>query len=358
MVRRALHGCLASFLLLACGSADDTGASGIGSTDNRAPTTSESASQGTTTDSPAAFVPGAAREEALGAPYPILLMHGMGGFRELDIQGLSMEYFNGVRDDLQALGEDVYTTEVSAFDTSEVRAAALATQIDAILKQTNKKKVNLVGHSQGGIDARVLASPNGMGYGDRIASVTTVATPHQGSGVADFLLGITNVLPEGMVDTVASKFLSLIQKTAYDLKSDTNLRAQATELTEKFMVEQFNPKYIDDPGVTYESYAGRTNNQSGKGVCDNAVLANNPQAKDSAQAPLFPLAVYLEQGKGRANDGLVTVESSKWGTFVGCVPADHLKEVGMINLEGKTLSGFDHKEFFRGIVKRIRQNGF
>ncbi len=318
-----------------------------------------SAGAGSSANAAPDFVPGEAREEALGAPYPVLLLHGMGGFRELDIAGIAdVEYFNGIRDDLQARGEDVYSTEVSAFDTSEVRSAALTKQIDAILKQTNKKKVNLIGHSQGGIDARVLASPNGFSYGDRIASVTTVATPHRGSGVADFLLGATSVVPDGLADEIANAFTSLIQKVAYDTKNDTALRAQAIELTETFMKDEFNKKYVDDSRVTYESYAGRTNRQSGTGVCDDAAVPNQPKATDLAQAPLFPFAVYLEGGKGKANDGLVTVESSKWGTFVGCVPADHLKEVGLININGKTLSGFDHKEFFRSIVKRIRENGF
>ena len=31
-----------------------------------------------------------------------------------------------------------------------------------------------------------------------------------------------------------------------------------------------------------------------------------------------------------AHDGLVPVQSAKWGTFLGCVPADHLDEIGQI----------------------------
>ena len=30
------------------------------------------------------------------------------------------------------------------------------------------------------------------------------------------------------------------------------------------------------------------------------------------------------------NDGLVTVTSATWGTFLGCIPADHLDEVGQL----------------------------
>jgi triacylglycerol lipase len=58
------------------------------------------------------------------------------------------------------------------------------------------------------------------------------------------------------------------------------------------------------------------------------------------------------------NDGLVTVASARWGTFLQCVPADHLKEVGQIAQNGADpLSGFDHLAFFRAVVSRIRAQG-
>src|SRR6185295_1663942 len=99
--------------------------------------------------------------------------------------------------------------------TSEVRAQAIAKQIDTILARTGKAKVNLVGHSQGGLDARILASPNGLKYGDRIASVTTVATPHRGTKVADAALGLLQFLPASTVDDVTDALLGFLQKTAY-----------------------------------------------------------------------------------------------------------------------------------------------
>jgi triacylglycerol lipase len=69
---------------------------------------------------------------------------------------------------------------------------------------------------------------------------------------------------------------------------------------------------------------------------------------------LAPLAIFLEEGQLKVNDGLVTVESSKWGVFQQCVPADHLKEVGQL---GAAASGFDHLQLFRDVVSRIRDAG-
>jgi triacylglycerol lipase len=73
-----------------------------------------------------------------------------------------------------------------------------------------------------------------------------------------------------------------------------------------------------------------------------------------AQVALAPLAMFLEEGKLKVNDGLVTVESSKWGEFQECLPADHLKEVGQL---GPAASSFDHLALFRRIVLRIRAAG-
>lgn len=278
----------------------------------------------------------------------------MGGFDHLHIGPVKIEYWNSVAEDLAKNGEtNVYVTQSSPFDASETRAAQIAIQIDAILKETGAAKVNLVGHSQGGLDARVLASPAGLAYGDRIASVTTISTPHRGSRVADVLLGLVSGLPTKTVDDVAEGLLRLIQKTSYDLQNDPKLRAQGMALSEEFTTKTFNVKYVDDNRVRYMSYAGRSNLQSGKGICDTALYPNAPTKLDVAQPAVAALGLFLQEGEGKPNDGLVTVESAIWGQFMECMPADHLDEIG---LPGTSLV-FDHQAFYRQLVKRLRTSG-
>lgn len=290
-----------------------------------------------------------------GAPYPIVLMHGMAGFGQLEVGPLTLPYFDGVASDLAARGESVFVTVAPAFDTSDVRADAIAPQIERILARTGKRKVNLIGHSQGGLDARILASPAGHGLGDRIASITTISTPHRGSAVADAVLAAVAPLPDGPVDTFLEAFLSLMQITAYDLQADPHVRAQVTMLTERYMNEVFNPTFVDDPRVAYRSYAGRTNLRTGVFDCGDATYPNDPFSLDLAQPALAPLASYLEGGLAlRVNDGLVTVDSARWGTFEQCVAADHLKEVGHV----APLDDFDAASMFRTIVARLRDEGF
>ncbi len=347
-------GWFAALALAACGS--EAGSPAPSSPGTSAPedvATSASDSPGSASNDPSAPSP-VAPSPKLGAPYPIVLMHGMAGFGTLDVGPIELTYFKGVVEDLAKNGEAVFVTVAPPYANSEVRAQAVAKQIDDILARTGKAKVNLVAHSQGGLDARVLTSPNGLGYGDRIASVTTVATPHHGSKVADAVLGLLKYLPAKEVDVVTDAVLSLVQKTAYELQTDPALREQLILLSEKHMTEVFNPKYVDDPNVVYKSYAGRSNLRSGVLACGGSVYPNEPYKLDPAQAALVPLAIFLEEGQLKVNDGLVTVESAKWGTFEQCVPADHLKEVGHL---GPSAASFDHVAMFRNIVARVRKAG-
>lgn len=347
---RSAWGWLAVVTLVACGSE-------AGAPPEAPPADAPAASPGAQTEAPppaAAEAPPPAPSPRLGAPYPIVLLHGMAGFGTLDVGPIDITYFKGVVEDLAKHGEAVYVTLAPPYASSEVRAKAIAAQIDDILARTGKAKVNLVGHSQGGLDARVLASPAGLGYGDRIASVTTIATPHRGTRVADASLGLLQFLPASEVDEIANSLLSIVQKTAYELQTDPDFRAQVTQLTEKHMKEVFNPKYVDDPRVEYTSYAGRTNLRTGIGTCDGGKYKNDPTDLDLPQGTLGATALFLEEGKLKINDGLVTVESAKWGEFQQCVPADHLKEVGQL---GPAAASFDHLQLFRDIVARTRAAG-
>jgi triacylglycerol lipase len=61
----------------------------------------------------------------------------------------------------------------------------------------------------------------------------------------------------------------------------------------------------------------------------------------------------------RPNDGVSTVESARWGRFRGCIPADHLDQVGQINDEGPDRrTGFDYLRFYRNIAFELAEMGY
>src|SRR6185369_6230360 len=64
------------------------------------------------------------------------------------------------------------------------RAEALAGCVRAL----PSRKVNILAHSMGGLDARFAIAR--LGLADRVASLTTVATPHRGTALADLGKGL------------------------------------------------------------------------------------------------------------------------------------------------------------------------
>ena len=120
--------------------------------------------------------------------YPIVLVHGLFGFDNIG----PVEYFYGIPSNLRADGAKVYTVQVSAANSTEVRGEQLLTQVKQILAATGSAKVNLMGHSHGGPTIRYVASVRP----DLVASATSIAGVNKGSAVADIL---TKVAPPGSI---------------------------------------------------------------------------------------------------------------------------------------------------------------
>jgi triacylglycerol lipase len=101
--------------------------------------------------------------------YPIVLVHGFMGFKEI----LGVDYFYQVPDALRKNGAKVYVAAVSEVNSSSVRGEQLLQQMRQWAAADGIKKFNLIGHSQGGPTARYVAgvAPN------LVASVSTVASP-------------------------------------------------------------------------------------------------------------------------------------------------------------------------------------
>src|SRR5512147_2704029 len=129
--------------------------------------------------------------------YPIVLEHGLGGFDELF--GV-YEYWFGIPNALRDGGATVFVTEVSQLNSTEARGEQLIDQIEQIVAVTGKPKVNLIGHSHGGLDVRYVAAVRP----DLVASVTSVGSPHKGAALADYLRA--NVSNGSFTESVLSFF--------------------------------------------------------------------------------------------------------------------------------------------------------
>jgi triacylglycerol lipase len=119
--------------------------------------------------------------------YPIVLAHGLMGFGYMGKQS----YWRDIPETLRSHGAQVYVTQVSSFNNSELRGEQLLAQVRQIMEETGAKKVNLIGHSHGSQSVRYVA---GM-RPEWVASVTTVAGPTTGSEVADWLAELQRTHP-------------------------------------------------------------------------------------------------------------------------------------------------------------------
>ncbi len=119
---------------------------------------------------------------------------GMFGFARL----ASYDYFGHVHRALltrfRDAGEALETHVSDALPTESVRrrSARLATQVEATSK--GEGAIHLLGHSTGGLDARLVAAPSArlpvagdaLRWLPRLRSVTTMNTPHYGTPLASF----------------------------------------------------------------------------------------------------------------------------------------------------------------------------
>ncbi len=251
--------------------------------------------------------------------WPIVLVHGFAGWKKLG----PVDYYWHVPARLRAAGFEVFVPGTSPVNRIELRARSLVTQLLAQYPDPHVK-LNLVAHSMGGLDARYAISV--LGLGPRVASLTTIGTPHKGTSVTDVICGL-----------VPGPAFTLSNFAFFRLGWDITCTEQ---LTRRYLKSTFNPVVQDDPGVAYFSYAG---------------LADPLGHSGHYLEPELALSWWVISKHEGASDGLIPVSSAKWGTFKGTIPADHWHEIGQpFGITGH----FDHEKFYEKVATDLEAGGF
>jgi triacylglycerol lipase len=228
----------------------------------------------------------------------------------------------------------VFKTDVPPVAPIAERAVVLAEQVDAIIAETTAADVHIIAHSMGGLDARYMIST--LQFGDRIDSLTTISTPHRGTPLADSAAGV-------------DVFSGLLGGGGADQASFDAAVADLSEAN----AAVFNAANLDVDGVFYQSFAGLSRFAGLAGEADTidcaAENATTPEP-DTLRAALVPTAGIVAGEDLRAHDGVVPVGSARWGTFRGCISADHIDELGQ---PGAVQSTFDAVEFYKQIVAEL-----
>ncbi len=245
---------------------------------------------------------------------PIVMAHGLFGFRRIGLGPLTLAwYFRGIPGLLRAAGNRVLVTRVHPTAGVARRSRKLGEQIRAAFPD---EPVHLIGHSMGGLDARAMAAD--PAWEGRILSLTTIATPHLGSSIADF------------AKLRVGRVYSLLERMGVDHRGFLDVTPGASA--------DFNRRTpLPDRLPTFS-------------------VAGDPPPEEVCW-PLRRLHAALSEMEG-PNDGLVSVRSATAiGQPLPTWPVDHLRQMNWL-APGAPITGDRIARLYSGVVANLAGLGF
>lgn len=259
--------------------------------------------------------------------YPLLMLHGF-GFRD---GKYIFNYWGRIPKTLKKNGATVYYGKQQANASIEENARDIKMELKKIIAESGCQKVNIIAHSKGGLDARYMISTLGMA--DKVATLTTVSTPHRGSELVVFL----KKLPDKKFRKICSRMDASFRKLG---DKNPNTYVASHQLSPGFM-KTFNLENPDLPQVYYQSYSTKMKSPTS---CSLLMLPNL-------------VMKYLADD----NDGLVTTESAQWGNYMGSFKSSThrgISHADQIDLFHRESEGFDIQEEYVKIVSQLKKMGF
>ena len=240
---------------------------------------------------------------------------------------LGINYFGGVEDHLRGKHETLFA-DVPALDTSERRARVLA---DLIQQKFPQGEVHIIAHSMGGLDSRTLIAGNlnGLSAPGRIASLTTLSTPHRGSPVADLLAGPK---PHGVRRLVYETISHALGQLGFPFGALGDLTTEGAA--------RIPDAATSHPHIRYRSF----------------FASGRPAPFRATSLVLAPTHHYIHSVTSpQPNDGVVALDSARYGEFQEPFWAcDHVDMVGH-NLDTDELSDFrfDHLAAIDRLISQL-----
>jgi triacylglycerol lipase len=214
---------------------------------------------------------------------PIVLHHGLLGGEHRGMR-LTPAGFKGVDLALAKLGCPVFLSSVHPTAGIETRARQLQKWILALVRKIGAQKIILMAHSLGGLDARYMLWR--LDAAEHIDALVTISTPHRGSPYADWC-----------TENLGKKLrgFEIFRRFGWDTEAIADLTTERCA--------RFNEKIQNAPGVRYFSIS---------------------TSRSIRQMPAWSLHSWtlVHRAEG-ANDGLVSVQSAKWGKHLETWPVDH-----------------------------------
>lgn len=260
--------------------------------------------------------------------YPLILVHGV-FFRDRDI----FNYWGRIPDALRLNGADIYYGGQQSALSVEDSARELAEKIKEVIEKTGAEKVNIIAHSKGGLDSRYAISH--YGCDKYVASLTTVNTPHRGCMFVDKIFDkMSPSAQQKLADTY-----NAASRVAGDKNPDFLAAVGALRKSECEKRNQITP---DMEGVFYQS-VGSVSKKATSGRFSMDIS--------------YPLVKKFDG----ENDGLVSVESMKWGErfkLISVLGKRGVTHADIIDLNRENIKGFDVREYFVQLVSELREKGY
>jgi len=263
------------------------------------------------------------RFDNLSLKYPVILAHGI-AMRD---RGTILIPWGRIPRILRENGVETYLGNTDAWGTIESNAEFLKKTVDKILNETRKEKVNIIAHSKGGLDSRYMIWK--YDYGNKVASLTTISTPHNGAVLADMILNLKSVHTKA-----TEKSLEDLSKLYNDLYPD--IYTAGYDLTTAKMKE-FNKIVTMDDRVYYQSIYSIMNN--------------------AADDLFFTASYNLIKKEAGGNDGLVSEYSARWGNNITKVEGG-ISHGQIIDIMGKDLFDMKIPNIYLRIVNDLKNKGF
>jgi triacylglycerol lipase len=267
-----------------------------------------------------------ANEKLCATNYPILLVHGV-FFRDSKF----FNYWGRIPKELETNGATIYYGNHPSAASVAESAQFLKERILQILEKTGAEKLNIIAHSKGGLDCRYAIS--NLGIADKVASLTTINTPHNGCLFADYLL---NKISLNVKNKVANTYNNALK----NFGEEADFLAAVNDLTDSAL-KDLNPKMPTPEGIYTQSVG--------------TVLKRATSGK-------FPLnfSYHLVKHFSGENDGLVSEDSFKWGENYILLRPNGKRGIShgdIIDLNRENINGFDVREFYVNLVNGLKAKG-
>ncbi|MBR2465957.1 MAG: hypothetical protein IKB38_03390 [Clostridia bacterium] len=257
----------------------------------------------------------------MACKYPIILVHGL-----MIRHSRCHRAFGNIAPVLEDAGNVVYVSTHDGFGSIETNAEQIKSFVLTVLSKTNAQKVNIIAHSKGGLDVKcALSDPD---FSTRVASFTTLSTPHKGSALASFIWRFPTFIKKPLAFFINAFYKMLGDKHPDAIKACYQLREEIA--CDNFSLPQ---------GIYAQSYSGKM-----KRASDCFVMC-------------IPNTVYKILKKAE-NDGMVTPESATFADYKGDFSKESLSHAQIVDFMTPAKKKEKVFAFYKKLVLDLEEKGF